>query len=68
MFGSATAACCSCAPIPARRRRWCSTRTIGPLLLFKGACQRQDMLPSNMKTAVETIFVGKGRLYNRRFL
>ena len=22
----------------------------------------------NMKTAVETIFVGKGRLYNRRFM
>ena len=30
--------------------------------LFKGG------IYDNMKTAVETIFVGKGRLYNRRFL
>ena len=34
--------------------------------LFKGACRRG--IYDNMKTAVETIFVGKGRLYNRRFL
>jgi hypothetical protein len=34
--------------------------------LFKGACQRG--IYDNMKTAVETIFVGKHRLYNRRFL
>ena len=34
--------------------------------LFKGTCQRG--IYDNMKTAVETIFVGKGRLYNRRFL
>ena len=34
--------------------------------LFKGACQRG--IYDNMKTAVETIFVGKGRLYNRQFL
>ena len=34
--------------------------------LFKGACQRG--IYDNMKTAVETIFVGKQRLYNRRFL
>ena len=34
--------------------------------LFKGACGRG--IYDNMKTAVETIFVGKGRLYNRRFL
>jgi transposase len=34
--------------------------------LFKGACQRS--IYNNMKTAVETIFVGKVRLYNRRFL
>jgi hypothetical protein len=32
---------------------------------FKGACQRG--IYDNMKTAVETIFVGKDRLYNRRF-
>ena len=33
---------------------------------FKGACTRG--IYDNMKTAVETIFVGKGRLYNRRFM
>src|SRR3979411_261091 len=33
--------------------------------LFKGACGRG--IYDNMKTAVETIFVGKQRLYNRRF-
>src|SRR5260370_41421089 len=34
--------------------------------LFKGACGRG--IYDNMKTVVETIFVGKQRLYNRRFL
>jgi hypothetical protein len=34
--------------------------------LFKSACGRA--IYDNMKTAVETIFVGKQRLYNRRFL
>src|SRR6187399_761152 len=34
--------------------------------LFKGACGRG--IYDNMKTAVETIFAGKERLYNRRFL
>jgi transposase len=33
---------------------------------FKGACGRG--VYDNMKTAVETIFVGKDRKYNRRFL
>jgi len=33
---------------------------------FKGACGRG--IYDNMKTAVETIFVGKERQYNRRFL
>ena len=33
---------------------------------FKGACQRG--IYDNMKTAVETIRVGKDRVYNRRFL
>src|SRR4051794_10365854 len=35
-------------------------------VLFKGACGRG--IYDNMKTAVETIFVGKQRLYNRRFM
>ena len=34
--------------------------------LFKGACTRG--IYDNMKTAVETIFIGKDRQYNRRFL
>jgi DNA replication protein DnaC/transposase len=34
--------------------------------LFKGTCSRG--IYDNMKTAVETIFIGKGRLYNRRFM
>ena len=33
---------------------------------FRGACRRG--LYDNMKTAVETVFLGKDRLYNRRFL
>src|SRR5256714_4411368 len=33
--------------------------------LFKGACRRG--IYDNMKTAVETVFIGKDRLYNRRF-
>ena len=33
--------------------------------LFRGACRRGIY---DMKTAVETVFVGKDRLYNRRFL
>src|SRR5271166_5972101 len=33
---------------------------------FKGACTRG--IYDTMKTAVETVFVGKDRLYNRRFL
>ena len=33
---------------------------------FKGACGRG--IYDNMKTAVETVFVGKDRQYNRRFL
>ena len=34
--------------------------------MFKGVCQRG--IYDNMKTAVETILVGKDRVYNRRFL
>jgi len=33
---------------------------------FKGACQRG--IYDNMKTAVDTLFVGRERAYNRRFL
>jgi len=34
--------------------------------LFKGTCTRG--IYDNMKTAVETTFVGKERAYNRRFV
>jgi transposase len=34
--------------------------------LFKGTCGRG--IYDNMKTAVETVFAGKDRFYNRRFL
>lgn len=34
--------------------------------LFRGACTRG--IYDNMKTAVDTVFVGKDRAYNRRFL
>jgi transposase len=34
--------------------------------LFKGTCS--PGIYDNMKTAVETIFIGKDRPYNRRFL
>ena len=34
--------------------------------LFRGTCRRG--IYDNMKTAVETVFIGKDRLYNRRFL
>ncbi len=33
---------------------------------FRGTCQRG--IYDNMKTAVETVFIGKDRAYNRRFL
>jgi transposase len=33
---------------------------------FKGGCRRG--IYDNMKTAVDTVFIGKDRLYNRRFL
>jgi hypothetical protein len=36
------------------------------LAFFRGACQRG--IYDNMKTAVDTVFVGKDRQYNRRFL
>ena len=54
------------APIRARPRRWCSTRTNRAFAFFKGTCTRG--IYDNMKTAVEAVFIGKDRQYNRRFL
>ena len=36
MSGCATAACCSCGPIRARLKRWCSTPTTAPLHSSRG--------------------------------
>ena len=44
----------------------CSTPTSGRLHFFRGACSRG--IYDNMKTAVETILIGKNWQYNRRFL
>src|SRR5690242_21647861 len=65
MCGCAIAGCCLCGRIRARRRRWYSTprRAFG---FFKGSCRRG--IYDNMKTAVDTIYVGRERAYNRRFL
>jgi len=42
-FGCATAGCRSCEPIRARPRRWCSTRTTGPLLSSRGPARAASM-------------------------
>ena len=47
-------------------RNHCPHSPESAFALFKGTCGRG--IYDNMKTAVETIFVGKARLYNRRFL
>jgi hypothetical protein len=76
--GSAIAGCCSYGRIRGRRRRWCSTPTHGnathpqcgrsssdrrrAFAFFKGTCTRG--IYDNM----ETVFVGKDRQFNRRFL
>jgi hypothetical protein len=49
------------APTPASRRRWCSTPTRGRSS-FSGGAAGYD----NMRTAVEAVFVGKERQFNRR--
>jgi hypothetical protein len=51
--------CRSCGPIRGTRRRWCST-------LRPGICSR--CIYDSLKTAAETIFVGKDRRYLRCFL
>ena len=50
----------------ARPRSWCSTPTTRRSSFYGGVCRRG--IYDNMKTAVEAIFVGKARQYNRRFL
>ena len=55
-----------CALIRARPRRWCSTPMTGRSRSSRGRVRAR--IYDNMKTAVETIFIGKDRQYNRRFL
>lgn len=52
-------------PTRARHRKWSLSRMIGRSPSSGGACTRR--IYDNMKTAVETVFVGKERQYNRRF-
>lgn len=71
MSGSATAACCLSAPTPVRPKVNAHALTVfdahdRAFAFFKGACSRG--IYHNMKTAVETVFVGRERAYNRRFL
>ena len=52
---------------PPRHRNWCSRRSRqGVPVLWR--CLPARYGDDNMKTAVEAIFVGKARQYNRRFL
>ncbi len=46
--------------ILARRRRWSSNVHDRAFAFFKGTCRRGFY--DNMKTAVETVFIGKDRL------
>jgi hypothetical protein len=62
MSGFATAACC----YPRETQEMVFDAHDQAFAFFKGTCRRG--IYDNMKTAVETIFVGKDRLYNRRFL
>src|SRR5215469_15510921 len=65
---------CPALPQPDAVRARLSARDAGDVFdahdrafaMFKGTCRRG--IYDNMKTAVETVFVGKNRLYNRRFL
>ena len=51
--------------IHARARRWCSTRMTAPSGFFAA---RARGVFTTMKTAVDTVFLGKDRRFNRRFL
>src|SRR3978361_444392 len=65
MSGSATAACCLRGPIRESQEMVFDAHNRA-FAFFKGSCRRG--IYDNMKTAVETIFVGKERAYNRRFV
>jgi transposase len=66
MSGYATAGCCSSGPIRVRPGRWCWTRTLAPLPSSRGTYTRG--IHDDMKKAVETVFIGRDRQYNRLFL
>jgi len=66
MSGSATAGCCFVRAYPRETQEMVFDAHDRAFALFKGHLRAR--IYDNMKTAVETIFVGKGRLYNRRFM
>ena len=66
MSGFATAGCCLCGAYSRETQEMVFAAHDRAFALFESTCGRG--IYDNMKTAVETIFVGKGRLYNRRFL
>jgi transposase len=66
MSDCATAGCCSCEAYPRETQEMVFDAHDRAFGFFKGTCTRG--IYDNMKTAVETIFVGRERAYNRRFL
>ena len=66
MSGSATAGCCLCGPYPREMQEMVLDAHDRAFAFFKGACTRG--IYDNLKTAVDAIFVGRERAYNRRFL
>ena len=63
-FGFIGGICSTFGPIRARHRRWCSTPIIGRL---PSSAEPARGIYDNMKTAVDAIFLGRDRRYNRRF-
>ena len=66
MSGFVIAARRSCGLTRARARRWCFDAHDRAFAFYRGACARG--IYDNMKTAVESVFIGKDRAFNRRFL
>ncbi|GAB4065535.1 hypothetical protein GCM10028812_09700 [Ancylobacter sonchi] len=65
MSGSGTSARCSCG-YPRATQEMAFDAHDRAFAFLKGACTRG--IDDNMETAVETIFVGRERAYNRRVL
>jgi hypothetical protein len=65
MSGCVTAGCCRMR-LPRETQEMVFNPHDRALAFFKGACTLG--IYDNIKTAVETVFVGRERAYNRRFL